>query len=117
MKLENFPNEIKALAKQVVAIEDELTLLNEEKIDFEIDFDKEIYSDDSLKNEGMRKTRKLELTQETVKYRQLVRKIAERTRDKKFAEIELQAMKDRFNVAMLLKRQQSYRLEIQAKSL
>lgn len=117
IKLEQYPSQIAEKSREVIGLDEKVSLCQLALNRIELDVDRQILNDLSLKNDLGRKIRRQELIDESQKYALASASLAAAKREKKLAEIDLQELQDSFSVAKLSKREVASRLEIALKSI
>ncbi len=114
MKLNQYPEAIAKLQRQILDLDQNIISLAESVKIFEAEIDKAIAFDGSLKNDAQRKAKKIEMQQSDGDYYQSSRLLKETKEKRDSLAIDLELVRNRFTVAKLEKREAIAKLEIEA---
>lgn len=113
MKLQDYPQVIAKLQRQILGLDQKLIGMTESVKIFEAEIDKAIAFDLTLKNDAQRKARRIELQQTDGDYYQASRLLKETKEKRELLAIELELARNQFSILKLEKREAIARLEAQ----
>lgn len=111
MKLNQYPEAIASLQRQILELDQHIISLTESVKIFEAEIDKAIAFDSSLKNDAQRKAKKIEMQQSDGDYYQSSRLLKETKEKRDSLAIDLELVRNCFTVAKLEKREAIATLE------
>lgn len=117
MNIELFPTSIAQKSRLIIELEEKVLVIESELKTFESEIDRQVANDTTLTNDTKRKARKQELIAKDADIFRLNCSLISAKRDKRFAEIDLQELRDKFYVAMMMKRYSIAQMETDLKSV
>lgn len=112
MKLNDYPQAIATLQRQILDLDQDLIGLTETLSILGVELEKQIVSDPSLTNDTKRKARRLELQQSDIDYCKAANELRKAQVERERLDIDLQLLRNQFSVLKLEERRMIAQMEL-----